>query len=73
MIGPNRYKAERVVKKRQRLAKVLGLQQGTLYTKHRAKLDVSFGYMRTGNVRHYVSVYPRKYYVRDRRKEYETE
>lgn len=73
MVGSNRYKAERVVKKRQRLAKALGLQQGTLYAKHRKKLDVSFGYLRTGNVRHYISVYPRKYYERDRSKEYEIE
>lgn len=73
MIGKNRAVAARIVSKRRRLAEELGLQQGTLYAKHRAKLDVSFGYMRTGNVRHYVSVHPRKHYVRDRRKEYETE
>lgn len=33
-----------------------GQQGGLLYEKHRRKIDRSLGYMRDGNVSHYVSV-----------------
>lgn len=40
----------------------LGMQGGTLYAKHRDKVTNSLGYMRDGNVSHYVSVgYTKKY------------
>ena len=38
------------------------MQGGTLYAKHRDKVSSSLGYMRDGNVSHYVSVgYTKKY------------
>lgn len=46
---------KRKVKQRERLAKNLGLQQGTLYQRHRDKISMSSGYMRDGNVTHYVA------------------
>ena len=46
---------KRKVKQREQLAKNLGLQQGTLYQRHRDKISISSGYMRDGNVTHYVS------------------
>lgn len=46
---------ERKVRQRERLADDLGLQQGTVYQKHREKISMSSGYMRDGNVTHYVS------------------
>ena len=43
------------------MAKIHGLREGTMYEKHISKLDRSFGYMRDGNVTHYVRVgYGRK-------------
>ena len=40
---------------RERLIKALGLQQGLTYEKHRNKIQRSLGYMRDGNVTHYVA------------------
>ena len=45
---------------RKRLMRQLGLQGGCVYARHRAKITLSTGYMRTGNVSHYVSTYPRR-------------
>lgn len=44
----------RKLQKRVRLLHIFGARQGTLYRNQREKLDVSFGYMRDGNVTHYV-------------------
>ena len=46
----------RKLQKRVRLFHIFGARQGTLYQNQREKLDVSFGYMRDGNVTHYVQV-----------------
>lgn len=43
---------------RKNLMKKLGLQGGTIYERHRDKIMSSAGYMRTGNVSHYVAVRP---------------
>lgn len=50
-----RYLTERKLRQRELLAKNLGLQQGTLYQRHRDKISMSSGYMRDGNVTHYVA------------------
>lgn len=47
---------EKKIKQREQLAKDLGLQQGSLYEKHREKIGHSAGYMRDGNVSHFVAV-----------------
>ena len=50
------------LKQRKRLMDNLGMQCGTLYAKHRNKISNSLGYMRDGNVSHYVSIgYTKKY------------
>ena len=50
------------LKQRKSLMDNLGMQGGTLYAKHRDKISSSLGYMRDGNVSHYVSVgYTKKY------------
>ena len=52
---------ERVAKKllhRKNLIRKLGLQGGVIYARHRQKIMASAGYMRTGNVSHYVAVRP---------------
>lgn len=45
----------RRVNRRKRLAKSLGMQMGTMYEKHVEKFKQSSGYVRDGNLRHYVS------------------
>lgn len=45
----------RHLQRRVRLAQSLGLQQGTLYTKHREKFLRSAGYVKDGHLRHYVA------------------
>lgn len=45
----------RHIKRRKRLARVLGLQNGSLYAKHREKFQRSAGYVRDGNLRHFVA------------------
>ena len=50
-----RYRMECKLKHRRNLLKALGLQGGTLYERHRDKINHSIGYMRDGNVSHYVS------------------
>lgn len=44
------------LKERIRLMTELGMQGGLLYHRHRIKIQSSAGYMRTGNVSHYVRV-----------------
>lgn len=51
---------KRKLNQRKRLIEAYGLQQGTLYEKHREKISKSLGYMRDGNVRHFVAVRPRR-------------
>lgn len=45
----------RKLKRRKSLAVSLGLQQGTLYARHREKFQYSAGYVRDGNLRHFVA------------------
>ena len=47
---------KRKLKQRERLMRDFGLQQGTLYEKHRKKILKSLGYVRDGNVRHFIAV-----------------
>lgn len=54
------WKAAIVLQRRIRLSKALGLQMGTLYAKRREKLSKSYGYLRDGNLRHYVACYPKR-------------
>jgi len=48
------------VLQRKRLMSDLGLQGGCIYDRHREKIQRSCGYMRTGNVSHFVSTHPRR-------------
>lgn len=69
MVGENRYKAKLAQDRRMRLLYALGERQGTLYKKHVDKIHVSSGYMRDGNVSHYVQInskYRRKNYEKQR-------
>jgi hypothetical protein len=51
-----RYIAELKMEKNKRLAKELGLQGGSVYEKHREKINKSFGYTKkSGNITHYVA------------------
>ena len=49
----NTYKK---LKKREKMLETFGKRDGTLYEKHREKIDESLGYMRDGNVSHYANV-----------------
>lgn len=52
-----RKRTKRKIHQREELAKTFGLNQGTVYERHRDKIEnVSSGYMRDGNVSHFVSV-----------------
>ena len=44
------------IERRRKLMKAYGQQGGTVYEKHRDKIDRSAGYLRDGNVTHYVAV-----------------
>lgn len=46
----------RKIQKRVRLLRIFGVRQGTAYNKQREKLAVSYGYLRDGNVTHYIQV-----------------
>ena len=50
----------RRLKRRESLATSLGLQQGTLYVRHREKFQCSTGYVRDGNLRHFVACNPKR-------------
>ena len=43
-------------KKREKMLKIFGERGGTLYEKHREKIEKSTGFMRDGNVSHFVNV-----------------
>lgn len=55
-----RWKTLLKLKQRETLMAMLGLQGGTIYQKHRDKVMKTPGYMRDGNVSHYVCVKPRR-------------
>ena len=60
----------RRVKRRERIAKSLGMQTGTMYDKHVKKFEQSLGYVRDGNLRHYVACNcKRKIHAKGRRDE----
>ena len=42
--------------RREEMMRCHGQQSGLLYEKHRKKIDASTGYMRDGNLSHYVAV-----------------
>lgn len=77
--GERRDRVKKKIAKRLRMAKELGTLckidtvtnkvYGTLYEKHLRKIQKSGGYMRDGNVSHYVSCKPRKY-TKNRNREY---
>ena len=50
-----RRRTENKVKQREQLMSDLGMQQGTVYKRHREKIQESSGYMRDGNVSHFVA------------------
>ncbi len=57
-----RRRTQNKIKQRLRFYEDLGPQMGTMYQRHRTKIEqVSGGYMSTGNIRHFVSVH-RKYH-----------
>ena len=53
-----RARTYRKILHRKNLMKKMGLQGGTIYERHREKIKSSAGYMRSGNVSHYVAVRP---------------
>lgn len=58
----------RKVKRRERLSKALGMQIGTIYERHVVKFQASTGYVRDGNLRHYVACNrKRKIHLKGRR------
>lgn len=66
--GYRRYLTERKVRQRSKLISVFGLQQGTDYEIQREKINQSYGYLRDGNVTHFIACGWRKYYKRDKSK-----
>ena len=55
-LARRREAAARKMRRRSEMMRAHGQQGGLLYEKHRRKIDQSLGYMRDGNVSHYVSV-----------------
>ena len=51
-----RHRVKIKLKQRADMMRRVGQQGGTVYEKHRQKIDRFLGYMRDGNVSHYVSV-----------------
>ena len=54
--GERRRHSQRKLLQREKMMRFFGQQGGLLYEKHRRKIDRSPGYMRDGNVSHYVAV-----------------
>lgn len=49
-----RARTRKKLRQRERLVQIFGLNQGTVYERHREKIEhVSSGFMRDGNVTHY--------------------
>ena len=55
-LARQRVEAARKMRKRSEMMRAHGQQCGLFDEKHRQKIDQSLGYMRDGNVTHYVSV-----------------
>ena len=55
-LAGRRETAARKMRKRSKMMRDHGKQGGLIYERHRQKIDRSLGYMRDGNVSHYVSV-----------------
>ena len=55
-LARRREAAARKMRKRSEMMCAHGQQGGLIYEKHRRKIDRSLGYMRDGNVSHYVAV-----------------
>jgi hypothetical protein len=53
-----RSRRKKKIAQRVQLMHDLGMQGGSLYEKHRNKIQHSAGYMSKGNVTHYVAAYP---------------
>ncbi len=51
-----RHRTKSKLLQRAEMMRRFGKQGGTIYEKHRQKIERSLGYMRNGNVRHFVSV-----------------
>lgn len=54
--GKRRSLLYRKLVQRKRILQARGLQGGTIYEKHRRKINRSLGYIATGNVSHFASV-----------------
>lgn len=63
-----RRRTECKIKQRLHLAVKFGWQGGTMYERHVEKVKHSGGYMRDGNVTHYVACGWRRYYRRENKK-----
>ena len=59
--GERRRRTGVKLMERERMMRFLGLQAGSVYRKHRKKVSRSSGYMKSGNVSHFVSTTPRRY------------
>ena len=55
-LARRREVAARKMRRRSKMMRDHGKQGGLIYERHRQKIDQSLGYMRDGNVSHYVSV-----------------
>ena len=55
-LARRREAATRKMRRRSKMMQAHGQQGGLIYEKHRRKIDRSLGYMRDGNVSHYVAV-----------------
>lgn len=55
-LARRREEAARKMRRRSEMMRDHGKQGGLIYDRHRQKIDRSLGYMRDGNVSHYVSV-----------------
>ena len=54
--GERRRRSRKKLLQREEMMRFFGQQGGLVYEKHRRKIDRSPGYMRDGNVSHFVSV-----------------
>lgn len=59
-IASRREATAHKLNQRGKIMRSLGQQSGSVYERHRRKIDRSIGYMRDGNVTHYVAVKPKR-------------
>ena len=59
-IASRREATAHKLKQRGKIMRSLGQQIGSVYERHRRKIGRSLGYMRDGNVSHYVAVKPKQ-------------